>query len=527
MPDIVLSTLNAKYIHAAFGLRYLYANLPPHLQQRAQILEFDINQKPLDIVETLLDQKPKIIGLGVYIWNASQSLDVVSQIKRLRPDITLILGGPEVSYEVDQQPITQLADFTITGEADLAFAELCDKLLSGKRPLQKIVAADLPDFPNLKSQISDLRSLTLPYHLYTDQDLAHRVVYVEASRGCPFKCEFCLSSLDVPVRNAPLDGFLAAMQSLLDRGLHRFKFVDRTFNLNLNISKAILQFFLERYRDGLFLHFEMIPDRLPDALRTLIKQFPPGALQFEVGIQTFNEEVSERISRRQDNAKLADNLTFLRNDTGVHLHTDLIVGLPGEDLTSFAQGFDRLVALRPHEIQVGILKRLRGTPICRHDAEFEMIYSPTPPYEILQTKHIDFPAMQQMRRFSRFWDLIANSGQFVQTTPLIWSGQGAGSPFEAFYNLTQHLFDRLGRQHSIALDRLAQLLFNYLTELLHHDASEVARLMHQDLTRGSRRDAPEFLRPYLPVDWRRPRAAGSPPLPPRQSRHLQKERGGL
>jgi len=150
---------------------------------------------------------------------------------------------------------------------------------------------------------------------------------------------------------------------LLDRGLRQFKFVDRTFNLNLNISKAILQFFLERYRPGLFLHFEMIPDRLPEALRSLIRQFPPGALQFEVGIQTFNETVSGLISRRQDNLKLEDNLRFLRNETGVHIHTDLIVGLPGEDLASFAAGFDRLVAMNPQEIQVGILKRLRGTPL--------------------------------------------------------------------------------------------------------------------------------------------------------------------
>ncbi len=420
VPDIILSTLNAKYIHAAFGLRYLFANLPDQLQQRAQILEFDINQRPLDIVETLLATNPKIIALGIYIWNATQSLDVVAQLKKICPDIPIILGGPEVSYETDQQPITQIADYILTGEADQAFADLVQKLLNNKRPLQKIIPSDLPNF-SLSTQDSALSTLKLPYHLYSDADLAHRVVYVEASRGCPFKCEFCLSSLDVPVRNVPIEPFLAAMQDLLDRGLQHFKFVDRTFNLNLNISKSILQFFLDRYREGLFLHFEMIPDRLPEALRDLIKQFPPGALQFEVGIQTFNEEVSERISRRQDNDKLANNLTFLRTQTGVHIHTDLIVGLPGETLESFAAGFDRLVALNPQEIQVGILKRLRGTPIIRHDQTFQMVYSPTPPYEILQNSTLDFPTMQKMRRFSRFWDLIANSGHFLETTPLLWT----------------------------------------------------------------------------------------------------------
>src|SRR5207249_1241801 len=172
----------------------------------------------------------------------------------------------------------------------------------------------------------------------------------------------------------------------------------------------------ERLGPGLFLHFEMIPDRLPEALRGTIAKFPPGTLQFEVGIQTFNEEVAARISRRQENARLADNLRFLREHTGVHVHADLIVGLPGEDVESFAAGFDRLVALRPQEIQVGMLKRLRGTPIVRHDLEFAMAYSPHAPYEILQTRDIDFAMMQRMRRFSRYWDLVANSGNFLGTS---------------------------------------------------------------------------------------------------------------
>ncbi len=224
------------------------------------------------------------------------------------------------------------------------------------------------------------------------------MIYVEASRGCPFSCEFCLSSLDVPVRNVPLAPFLAEMQRLLDRGVSQFKFVDRTFNLNLNVSRSILQFFLERYRPGLFLHFEMIPDRLPEPLRELIRQFPPGALQFEVGIQTFDEQVAQRISRRQDNQKLAENLRFLREETGVHVHADLIVGLPGETLESFAAGFDRLVALGPQEIQVGLLKRLRGTPIVRHDSPngpWSTARTPLP-YEVLQTRGHRFS--QRMQR---------------------------------------------------------------------------------------------------------------------------------
>jgi radical SAM superfamily enzyme YgiQ (UPF0313 family) len=487
MADIILTTLNARYAHCAFGLRYLMANLG-EMQPRARLLEFDINQRPIDVVEAILRNEPKIVGLGVYIWNATQSLQVVADLKRLRPELTVIIGGPEVSYECDQQEIVQLADHVITGEGDLAFANLCREVLESHTvPRPHILPAPLPDFDQL----------ALPYDLYTDADIAHRVIYVEASRGCPYECEFCLSSLDVPVRNAPLEPFLAAMQRLLDRGVRQFKFVDRTFNLNLKISSAILRFFLERYRPGLFVHFEMIPDRLPQALRELIREFPPGALQFEVGIQTFNEEVAKLISRRQDNAKAGENLRWLREETGVHVHADLVVGLPGEDMASFAAGFDRLVALGPQEIQVGLLKRLRGTPIVRHDHEWSMVYSPHPPYEILQTKLINFLTMQRLRRFARYWDLVANSGNFVETTPLLWRD---GSPFQEFMRFSDWLYAETRQTHSIALARLRELVARYLVE-------EAAR--PQDEVRGA-----------LERDARHSQAAARSIIPPRQSRAL-------
>jgi len=286
----------------------------------------------------------------------------------------------------------------------------------------------------------------------------------------------------------------ASMQSLLDRGVRQFKFVDRTFNLNLNISRAILQFFWERYTPELFLHFEMIPDRLPPALREMIAQFPAGALQFEVGVQSFNESVCQLISRRQDVGKLEDNLQFLRRETGVHVHADLIVGLPGEDAESFGAGFDRLVGLGPQEIQVGLLKRLPGTPIVRHDTEWGMIYSPAAPFEILQTKLIDFPMMQRLRRFSRYWDLVANSGNFVRSTPLIW---GEGSPFKSFLQWSDWLFARLGATHRIALGNLSEMLFIFLTQVRGLKESEAAQSLWDDYRRAGRSDRPTFLRPWI------------------------------
>ncbi len=506
MPDIVLTTLNAKFIHAAFGLRYLFANLGA-LQPRSVIAEFDINQRPLEIAEKLLAHEPKIIGFGIYIWNVTESAEVIAVIKRVRPEITIILGGPEVSYETEGQSIVALADHVITGEGDLKFAEVCrDLLVAVRRDLPKIIPAELPDFSRL----------VLPYDLYTDADLAHRLVYVEASRGCPFTCEFCLSSLDIPVRAVPLDEFLAAIQKLLDRGLQQFKFVDRTFNLHLATSRTILEFFLSRHQPGRFYHFEMIPDRLPAELREVIAQFPPGALQFEVGVQTFNPEVGQNISRRQDYERMADNFNFLRKETSIHIHADLIVGLPGETIESFAAGFDRLIALGPQEIQVGILKRLRGTPISRHDAEWQMVYHPQPAYEILQNKLIDFAAMQRLRRFAKYWDLVGNSGNFIETAPLIWRD---ALPFTNFLRLSNWLYLRLGRTDSIALARLAELLFEFLTTELKLETKFAAETLWRDYQRGGRRAAPEFLREFLPAESvTRPQAEKSS-LPKRQARH--------
>jgi radical SAM superfamily enzyme YgiQ (UPF0313 family) len=488
MPDIVLATLNAKYIHASFGLRYLMANLG-ELRERACLLEFVINQQPLEIVEALLRQEPRIIGFGVYIWNITQTTEVVAMLKKLRPDITIILGGPEVSYETEQQEIVALADHVITGEADLKFAEVCRGLLrdtdtpvcenaNGRQEcLPHVIAAELPPLAQLAS----------PYELYTDEDLKNRVIYVEASRGCPFTCEFCLSSLDIPVRAFPTDAFLASMQRLMDRGATQFKFVDRTFNLHLPTSTAILQFFLDRWREGLFLHFEMVPDRLPEQLRGLIRQFPAGAVQFEVGIQTFDDATSKNISRRQNLDRLADNFRFLREETGVHIHADLIVGLPGEDIESFGRGFDRLVRLGPQEIQVGILKRLRGTPIVRHDDEHGMLYASHPPYEILATRAIPFEQMQRMRRFARYWDLVANSGHFTGTLNLMW--QNAESPFTQFLRFSDWLHAKLARTHQIALHVLAQALFEFLVKECALDSELVASTLEADWHRTPSREA--------------------------------------
>ncbi len=445
MADIVLTTLNARYSHTALGLRYLFANLG-ELQARAAIQEFTIAQRPHDIAEHILAANPRIIGLGLYIWNARETAELAAILKQLRPDIYLVAGGPEASHEWAQQPIAAWVDYVIQGPGDWTFARLCRALLAGEAPAGAVLAGETPD----------LRQLALPYRFYSDHDIAHRVIYVEASRGCPFRCAFCLSALDKTAVAFDLAAVLAELDQLWQRGARRFKFVDRTFNLNPAWCAQLLDFFLARIDGQTFLHFEVVPDRLPEALKSRLQQFPPGSLQLEIGVQTFNPEVQARIQRVQHNVRAQENLRFLREQTHAHLHTDLIFGLPGETLASIANSFNQLVALNPHEIQLGILKRLRGAPINALSATFAMRYSPFPPYALLASATLDFALMQRLTRLARYWDVIANSGRFRHTLPLLL---GTQDPFSRWLALSDWLYAAIGQTHHIALERWFDWLY--------------------------------------------------------------------
>jgi hypothetical protein len=451
MPAIVLATLNARHAHASLGLRCLRANLG-ELRDEAEILEFVVGSRADEVVERILARRPRIVGLGVYIWNVEETTRVVGLLKTVAPEVTVVVGGPEVSHEVEAQPVCRAADYVVTGWGDVTFAGLARQVLRGPRPPAKVHTGEQPP----------LATIALPYDEFTDEDLRHRNVYVEASRGCPFRCEFCLSALDRTAWPFPLDPLLAQLQRLHARGARQFKFVDRTFNLKVETSLAILQFFLDRIdadpADPPFAHFELIPDHLPGRLKDAIARFPPGTLQLEIGIQTFNEDVQRLISRRQDNAAAEANLRWLREHSNAHLHVDLIAGLPGEDMASLARGFDRLVALRPHEIQLGILKRLRGAPIARHTEAFGLRFNPQPPYNVLATDRIDFATMQRLARFARYWDLIANSGRFVRTLPLLLGD----SPFARFLAFADALYAATGTTQAIAVERLYEHLHAHL-----------------------------------------------------------------
>jgi len=480
MTDILLTTLNARYTHSAIGLRYLYANMQ-ELMVDTSIAEFTINDNIQDVAEKILTLQPSLVGLGVYIWNAEQCAELVETLKKVSPETLIILGGPEVSHSPLRVNF-DAADYIVQGEGDLAFYQLVKAIKSGLAPTERMIQAPLPNISEIK----------MPYAYYTDEDVSNRYIYVEASRGCPFQCEFCLSSMDEKVRNFDIDMFLGALETLWQRGARNFKFIDRTFNLNVHIASRLLDFFLSK-PTPYFVHFEVIPDHFPAALKQRMTKFTPATLQLEIGIQTLNLDVAKNIHRNLKMKKIEENIAFLEHETSAHMHLDLIVGLPGEDLQSFGRGLNQLWAMSASEIQIGILKKLAGTTLHRHDDAYGMVYSDKPPYDILKNNVLSFEDIQQMKRFARFWNLYYNSGNFKKSIVSLWSD---GDVFQHFFAFSLWVYQQTNSTWKISLERLAQLFFVYRTTVQQTSESELAALLLQDIMKLEGRKVPNFLKPF-------------------------------
>lgn len=477
---IVFATINARYSHTSFGLRYLKANLH-EFENEAEICEFSLDESVQEIAEKIINLKPDMVGLGAYIWNIEAILKVAEIIKAILPQTILVLGGPEVSYEYDE--FLPYCDYLIVGEGELAWYELVKAYQSANLPTQKVICRP----------ICDLTKLKMPYYLYSDEDIAQRLIYVEATRGCPFSCEFCLSSLSKGVREFNLDDFLAEMSTLIKRGVRQFKFVDRTFNLKIDNVRKILNFFKQNWIAGMYLHFEIFPDRLNGQMLEEIANFPAGGLHLEAGVQSFFEPSLQAISRRQDEAKTLANLHFIREQTGAEIHADLVAGLPHSTYETFKTDFDKLMAVRPQELQLGILKRLRGAPIDRHTIDCQMIYSKYPPYEIMQTKDMSYTEFQEIKRIARYLDIFYNSGNFPTSAELLLKAQN--SPFEVMADFSRFIWNNYQQTHKISIGRQTQMLFEYLQK--YYSRVQVAEALLEDYERKGRKDNVFYLREVL------------------------------
>ena len=505
--SIIIAVLNARYSHSALGVRYLLANMGA-LRPQTLLKEFLIQDDLLRVAEEILSDNPKIVGLSVSIWNASPTARLIKLLKRISPELRIVIGGPEVRWA--EEPING-ADVLVRGEGELVFPEICEKLLNGEG-VPAIVEGGLPE----------LDALVLPYDEYSDKDLKQRIIYVESSRGCPYSCEFCLSSREKKVRNFNLDHLLPAFDRLISRGCRGFKFIDRTFNLDIESCTRILDFFYDRWPredsgalvspkatrqvalgvkrgESFFLHFEVVPDRFDERLLKSLSRFPAGGVQLEMGVQTLNPEIGSLISRKVDSGITARNLKLIRGRTGAHVHADLIIGLPGEDEKSFAESFDTLRSMHPDEIQIGILKLLPGAPISRHIEEYKLVFNPEPPYDILSSSCISFPRMQQLKRLAKYYDIFANSGKFTSAMELVMgSGECGSSPFFRFDNFSSWLYSTTAQDHGISQQRQYILVLDFLISRLDMAPEDAGKTLVGDFLRlGIERYLPECLRPYL------------------------------
>jgi len=477
MKEILLASINAKWIHPSLALRLLKANLGD-LEDRCDIVEFALRQPLCEKTAPILAARPRILGLSVSIWNHLATLELLRKLGEEWADEAvrrpvIVLGGPEVSYLPREAEIFQFADYSIRGEGEIAFKELCGKILNG----DDIVINS--DFHTVN--IAEIKS---GYSLYTGEDLRGKLVYVEASRGCPFGCEFCLSAADAPgnyVREFPLEPFLSEMEDLINRGAGTFKFLDRTFNLNIERSKKIIEFFLckiieqiKQNKKPLVVHFEMVPSRFPPDLIDALARFPPGGtLRLEIGVQTLNPDVSARIGRPSKPDKELETLRTLAEKTNAIIHADLIAGLPGEGAESFGKGFDALWdALsscynnKRVEIQLGILKLLPGAPIARHVEPFGLCFNSLPPYELIESADIPAPGFERIKNFARFWELIVNRGLL---------DIGPSPVFDRFMALSDSLLAHFGRNWGIAKDELREQVEEIFSQKTSHGGTEARR----------------------------------------------------
>ena len=460
--EIILATINAKWIHPSLALRLLKANLG-ELEDKCEILEFALRQPLREKVEGILAAQPRILGLSVSIWNHKETIELFRVLngswQKPHEKPVIVLGGPEVSWLDEDAEIFRYADYIIRGEGEESFAALCRDILSGK-PLRSYNAK------YNKETTVDLNKINTAYHLYTDEDIKGKLIYAESSRGCPFSCEFCQAASG-SVRYFHLEQFLTDMDTLIHRGARIIKFLDRTFNLNMDRVGKIMTFFLERINaldNPPEVHFEFVPSVLSPELKNLLRRFPPGTLRLEIGIQTLNPETAALIKRPFDSNTALETLQFLRCETNALLHIDLIAGLPGEDLASFGRGFDRLwqilscktAAAEKFEIQSGILKCLPGTPISRHNENHKMRYSPEPPYEVIETGAIPEKDMERLKNFARFWEIIVNRYHFPELAGQLFP---AGQPaFEKFMDLSDRLLAHFGKNWGIERDKIRNFL---------------------------------------------------------------------
>ncbi len=445
---VLLLALNAKYIHTSLALRYIKSYCKDY-ESHITILETTINNNETEMIKAIYKEKPDIIGISCYIWNMSFVKTLIPTLRKLLPHTTLVLGGPEVSYEGDHLFEALDIDLVMEGEGEETWKQYLDYRIQGKGSLHDIngiiYKKENVIIKNAPRQPLDLKHLPFVYDSL--EGLEHKIIYYEASRGCPFNCQYCLSSTHKGVRFVPLERVKIHLTYFLEQRVKQVKFVDRTFNTKKAYAMAIWEHIIANDNGSTNFHFEIAAELIDDDMLELLKGARNGLIQFEIGVQSTNMKVLEAISRKMPYEDIKEITRKIKALGNIHQHLDLIAGLPYEDYASFRNSFNDVIALRPEQFQLGFLKLLKGSGLRKSAETYGLIYKDEPPYEILYTKEMNFDEMLKLHSIEELLERYYNSGRFHNSLEYLFTC--FKSPFDFFealmifweeqgYDLIQH-----------------------------------------------------------------------------------------
>jgi anaerobic magnesium-protoporphyrin IX monomethyl ester cyclase len=481
--NVICSTLNAKYIHTNLAIRYLKAFAAPEFN--IQLKEYTIKDPAMNIVSDLYQQKPNIIGFSCYIWNIEETIKVVNMLKKIDPFIQIVLGGPEVTYDtMEWMEKLPSVDFIIIGEGEHSFKQLLTEM-NGEGEYKNVHGIAYRE--NGKVRVTpqmnklDLKDLPSPYRL--PEDIAHvgkRVTYIETSRGCPFNCQFCLSSIEVGVRYFDREKIKDDIRYLMANGAKTIKFVDRTFNISRSYAMEMFRFLIDEHLPGTVFQFEITADIMrPEVIEFLNNEAPKGLFRFEIGVQSTNDYTNELVMRKQNFEKLTRTVTMVKDGGKIDQHLDLIAGLPEEDYSSFRKTFNDVFELRPEELQLGFLKMLRGTGLRLRAADHDYIYMDQSPYEILGNNVLPFTDILRIKQVEDVLEKYWNDHRMNHTIEYLVT-KVFPSPFDFFQEFgtfwDKQGWSRIGHQ----LEDLFRRLYSFLESKSVSDIDIIAGLMKYD-----------------------------------------------
>jgi len=484
---IICSTLNAKYIHTNIAIRYLKAFARPEFD--VDLAEYTIKDPVMNIVTDLIQKKPAIIGFSCYIWNIEETIKVVRMIKKIDPSIQIIVGGPEVTYDVmDWMNSVKEFDYIIIGEGEETFKQLLVEL-TGAHEVENVhgIAYRQDGMIKINPQRNklDLRELPSPFRFEEDiPHLSKRVTYIETSRGCPFTCQFCLSSIEVGVRYFDREKIKDDIRYLMKNGAKTIKFVDRTFNISRSYAMEMFQFLIDEHLPGTVFQFEITADIMrPEVIEFLNKEAPPGLFRFEIGVQSTNDYTNEIVKRKQNFEKLSRTVMMVKEGGKIDQHLDLIAGLPEEDYHSFRKTFNDVFAMRPEELQLGFLKLLRGTGLRISAKEHNYLYMDNAPYEMLGNSVLPFDDIIKIKQVEDVLEKYWNAHRMDFTIEYLVTNSFS-SPFDFFQEFgtfwEERGWSRIGHQ----LEDLFKRLYDFLQTARINDLAVIEGLMKYDyLTR--------------------------------------------